>query len=117
MDSAHAKLPPQLREAIRRRAEEIYFRSGGVPGRDVENWKEAEAEVLREIGGQAVRRVVVKVHGVLYTGEYDPAAAEGYAPGEFHQGEPVTIRVEGDKLFLRRPNGHELEARIVEKVG
>ena len=34
------------REDIRRRAEYLYIRSGRVPGRDVENWLEAEAWLL-----------------------------------------------------------------------
>lgn len=28
----------ELQESIRRRAEDIYVRSGRIPGRDVENW-------------------------------------------------------------------------------
>jgi hypothetical protein len=115
MESAHSNLSPQMQEAIRHRAEEIYFRSGGAPGHDLENWRQAEAEILRESAGQGVRRVVVKVEGVLYTGEYELESADGYAPGEFQQGEPVAVRLEGDKLFLRRPNGQELRATVVKK--
>jgi len=109
-------IPDNVREAIRRRAEEIYHRGGCLPGHDLENWRQAEAEILRESAARAVRKVVVKVQGVLYTGEYDVASADGYAPGEFQQGQSVTVRLEGDKLFLRRTNGHELQTRII-KVG
>jgi hypothetical protein len=109
-------LPPQMREAIRRRAEEIYFRSGRLPGRDVENWRQAEAEILHEIAERPVGRVVVKVQGVLYTGEYDLASADGYNPGEFQQGQSLAVRLEGDKLFLRRPDGRELQTKIIDKT-
>jgi len=47
-----APTPPQpadLHEAIRRRAEEIYVRSGRIPGRDVENWAQAEREILHSV--------------------------------------------------------------------
>ena len=69
-------------EAIRRRAEEIYVRNGKIPGRDLENWAQAEQEILRE---SAPRRtaIIVKVNGAEYVGEYDPASSEGYVPGEF----------------------------------
>jgi hypothetical protein len=106
-----------MQEAIRRRAEEIYFRSGRVPGRDVENWQQAEAEILGESADRGVRRVVVKVRGVVYTGEYDVASADGYAPGEFQRGQAVAVRFEDDKLFLQRPNGRELQARVINKIG
>jgi hypothetical protein len=34
-----------LREAMRRRAEEIYEKSGRIPGRDLHNWALAEAQI------------------------------------------------------------------------
>jgi len=115
--------PADLHEAIRRRAEEIYIRSGRVGGRDLENWAQAEKEVLAEAEEHAtappVHRsaVVVTVNGVKYVGEYDAASCDGYTPGEFARGTPVPVRFEGDKMFVRRPNGKELETRIVEKNG
>ena len=39
--------PPDQYEAIRRRAEEIYIRKGSIPGHDVEDWAQAEQEILR----------------------------------------------------------------------
>jgi len=104
-------------EAIRRRAEEIYIRNGRIPGRDLENWAQAEQEIMREAAGAPARRtaVVVTVNGVKYIGEYDPASAGGYTPGEFQAGARVRVRFEGDKMFVKRPNGQELETRIVEK--
>ena len=105
-----------LQAAIRRRAEEIYERSGRVPGRDMENWTQAEQEVRSEAARYAGRRtaVVVKVNGVEYVGEYTFTAADGYAPGEFAAGDPVAVRFEEDRMYVKRANGKELETRIVQ---
>ncbi len=37
-------------------------------------------------------------------------------PGEFDPGAPVPVRLEGDRMFVQRPNGKELETRIVQKI-
>ena len=109
---------PRQQEAIRRRATELFRKGGGVAGHDVENWYQAEAEILRESATPSVRRaVVVNVQGVVYTGEYEPTSAEGYTPGEWKSGEPVPVRLAGDKLYLRRPNGRELQTTIVKRIG
>jgi len=107
-----------LHEAIRRRAEEIYFRNGKIPGRDLENWAQAEQEILRESAAPTPRRtaIVVNVDGARYIGEYDPDASGGYTPGEFTPGIPVRVRFDGDKMFVKRPNGKELETTIVRKI-
>jgi len=109
---------PDRHEAIRRRAEEIYIRSGRIPGRDLENWTQAEQEITREAAEHPLRRtaIVVKVNGVQYVGEYAIDSADGYAPGEFTKGVPVPVRFDGDKMFVKRPNGKELETRIVRMV-
>jgi Protein of unknown function (DUF2934) len=108
----------QLQEAIRRRATELFERGGAVDGHDVENWFQAEAEVLRESAIHAVRRaVVVNVRGVVYTGEYESSSADGYIPGEWRPGDPISVRLAGDKLYLRRPNGRELQTTIVKRIG
>jgi hypothetical protein len=108
----------QLQEAIRRRATELFQRGGAVEGHDVENWYQAEAEVLRESATHAVRRaVVVNVRGVVYTVEYESTSADGYVPGEWKPGDPVPVRLAGDKLYLRRPNGRELRTTIVKRIG
>lgn len=107
----------QLQNAIRQRARQIYERSGQIPGRDLENWSQAEAEVLHEYDARARKAIVVSVEGVVYTGEYETASAGGYTPGEWHAGDPVPIRFQGDKMFLRRRNGQELETTIVKRIG
>lgn len=105
-----------LHEAIRRRAEEIYEKSGRIPGHDMENWSQAEQEIRREAARSGGRRtaVVVNVDGVDYVGEYDFTTADGYAPGEFSAGDPVAVRFERDKMYVRLPSGKELETRIVQ---
>jgi len=109
---------PQLQEAIRRRATELFQRSGAVEGHDAENWYQAEAEILRESAGSPLRRaVVVNIRGVVYTGEYECTSADGYLPGEWKPGDPVSVRLAGEKLYLRRPNGRELKTTIVKRIG
>jgi hypothetical protein len=107
-----------LHEAIRRRAEEIYIRSGKVAGRDVQNWTQAEAEIMNELAERSGRRtaIVVNVDGVQYIGEYTDERANGYSPGEISQGAKVPVRFAGDKMFVTRPNGRELETTIVSKA-
>jgi hypothetical protein len=110
--------PADMHEAICRRAEEIYVRKGRIPGHDLENWMQAEAEILRESVQVASRRnaIVVKVEGVQYVGEYDASAAGGYAPGELAAGEAVTVRFDGDKMFVQRDDHTELETTIVKRL-
>jgi len=113
-----APIEPDHHEAIRRRAEEIYIRNGRIPGRDLENWIQAETEIRREAPGHSHRTaVVVKVSGVYYVGEYSVEAADGYAPGEFAAGDPITVRFDGDKMFVTRNSGRELETTIVSRIG
>lgn len=110
--------PPDIREAIRRRAEEIYIHNGRLAGRDVENWTQAENEIMQEFSAaRSARRtaVVVNVNDMQYIGEYTAESAGGYAPGEFAQAASIPVRFDGDKMFLLRPNGSELETTIVHK--
>ena len=107
-----------LQELIRRRAEEIYIQSGRIPGRDVENWTQAEQEVReRSTQQNRLRAIVVKIHGVQYVGEYTEDATDGYVPGEIGPGASVGIRLDRDKMFVRRSNGKELETHIVRRIG
>ena len=105
-----------LHEAIRRRAEEIYIRKGRVPGHDLENWAQAEKQVREEAESGRRLAIVVKINGIHHVGEYRAELSDGYTPGEFNQGEPVEVRIEGDRMFVRRANGKELETRIVRRV-
>jgi hypothetical protein len=116
-----AQISADLRELIRQRAEEIYYRSGCIPGRDLENWAQAEKEIREEIATHTTRSarrmaVVIKVSGVLYVGEYAAEASAGYTPGEFDKGASIPVRFDGDKMFVKRPNGRELETIVVRKI-
>jgi hypothetical protein len=105
-------------EAIRQRAEEIYIRNGRIPGRDMENWAQAEQEILCESPEPTTRKaIVVKVDGAQYIGQYDPESSDGYVPGEFGPGASVPVRFQGDKMFIKRSNGKILETTIVKKIG
>jgi hypothetical protein len=109
-----------LREAIRQRAEQIYIESGRIPGRDNENWAQAERELRSQrasLIAPGKNAVVVKVDGVGFIGEFDKEASGGYIPGEFKAGGTVSVRFEGDRMFIRRPNGKELATRVVKRVG
>ncbi len=109
---------PDLQEAVRKRAEDIYVRNGRIPGRDLENWAQAEAEILRERGNSAGRKaIVVDVNGVQYVGEYRLEFCDGYEPGEFDTGDDILVRFDGEKMFVKRRNGKELETTIVHKIG
>jgi hypothetical protein len=118
MERRSGNYSPKVQAAIRRRATELYQRSGAAEGHDVENWYQAEAEILREAAVHPVRRaIIVNIEGVVYTGEYETASAEGYTPGEWKAGDHVPIRLEGDKLFLRRPNRKVLRTSIIKRIG
>jgi hypothetical protein len=107
-----------MQEAIRCRAEEIYHRDGDIPGRDQENWAQAEAEILGELAPTSRNpAIIINVDGLQYVAEYNAANSDGYTPGEFLRGAPVPIRIEGDKMFVIRRNGRELETRIVHTGG
>jgi hypothetical protein len=106
-----------LQEAIRRRAEEIYVQSGRIAGRDLENWAQAEREIRDAAQENRCAAIVVKVNGVQYVGEYTAESADGYVPGEIGAGSPVAVRLQGDKMFVERSNGKELETRIVRRIG
>lgn len=109
-----------MQEAIRRRAEQIYVWSGKVPGQDIENWALAEEQIKSEIAARQEpprSAVVVRVDGVQYVGEYRQQLSDGYVPGELGTGAAVFVRFDGDKMFVKRPNGKELETVIVKKVG
>lgn len=104
-------------EAVRRRAEEIYIRNGKIPGHDLDNWAQAEQEILRESATPRPRRaaVVVKVKDTEYVGEYDPATSDGYRPGEFAANSPVLLTFQGNQMLILRPNGKTLETTLTRE--
>lgn len=102
-------------DAIRRRAQQMYELRGRIPGHEVEDWLRAEAELRLESGAPESAHVIIKLDGVAYTGEYDPANCDGYCPGELAPGARIRIRLIKDKMFIQRPNGKELETTIVNQ--
>src|SRR5258708_28095892 len=93
---------PQLLEAIRRRATELYRRRGAVEGHDAENWYQAEAEIIRESSTRSARRaVIVNVHGVVYTGEYESNSADGNTPRPRRAANPLPTSLARDNQHLR----------------
>lgn len=104
----------QLQEAIRRRAREIYEKSGRITGRDIPNWVQAEAEILHQPAlSPGCAAIVIRVNGLQYVGEYRPSSSGAYTAGEFASGDPVPVRFQGNKMFVKRPNGTELETTII----
>ena len=118
-----------LQEAIARRARELWQARGRVDGYAKEDWFQAEAEIMeRQKATTAASekaksepiepqraRLVMRVDDVLYTAEY--ARQNGvYKPGDFRKGQPVETRFDGEKMYVRCPNGKELETQIVGRV-
>jgi hypothetical protein len=103
-------------EAIARRAREIWQEHGCVDGHAEEDWAQAEEEIRSRVAGPktATRRIVVKAGSFLYTAEYELARA-AYHPGELVPGEPIRLHFEGQKMWLRLPDGRELETRVIRK--
>ena len=111
------KPQPDREAAIRQRAQEIYIRNGRIPGRDMDNWAQAEQEIRRESAPPATRNaIVIRVDGTQYTGEYNQQTSDGYVPGEFSPGVSVPVRLRGNKMLILRPNGKVLETTIVKTV-
>ena len=130
-----------LEEAIGRRARELYDLRGRVEGHDLEDWLQAEAELTGKIEKQekpshektcvegtewpsppaapANRKPAffnVKVDGVLYTVEYDSNRCDSYNPGMLKKGQPLQLRLEDNKLYVKLPNNQELETKVIKKV-
>lgn len=62
---------------IREYAHELYIKSGWIPGRDLENWLEAEAHLMHHPGPAATPELLhPKAHG--------PAPAHGHGHGHAH---------------------------------
>ena len=105
---------PEVENAIRRRAQQLYEQRGRALGHEVEDWLQAESEVLRPADfPPAPAYLQVRLNGVVYTGEYDRNHCGGYVPGEISRNAQVELRFAGEKMFLKRGNGVELETRIV----
>jgi hypothetical protein len=117
-ETSSTRADADLRDAIARRARELWEQRGRVDGHAQEDWLQAEAELMKSRPVQTTPKsafIVVKFAGFVYTAEYDPDHCGSYCHGEFRKGTPVAVRLADDKIYLRRPNGRELEARILKK--
>jgi hypothetical protein len=115
MDTVSVRTP-EVENAIRLRAEKLYEARGRVAGHEVEDWLQAEAEILREVQCfPKVARVAVHFEGATYIGEYDAQHCDGYTRGEFRAGTPVELRFAGQTMFMKRPNGKELKTVVVRR--
>lgn len=108
------KRSPEVEAAIRRRAQELFEQRGRAPGHDLEDWLQAETEIARQSTPRTAR-IVVRVEGATYVGEYDPQHCGGYHRGEFSPGAPLRVRFQDDRMYITRPNGSELETRVSGK--
>ena len=99
-DSTTSVVAADLHEATRCRAEEIYVQSGRIPGRDVENWTQAEREIREQAEKGRRAAIIVRVNGAQYVGEYCPESADGYVPGEIGSGSSVPVRLKGNKMYV-----------------
>lgn len=78
--------------------------------------KRAEEEIQEFERASPRTAILVRVSGVQYVGEYVDEAAAGYTPGEFEPGAPVPARLDGDRMFVKRPNGKVLETGAVQQL-
>jgi len=55
----------------------------------------------------------IQLAGLVYVSEYK-AGKRSYKP-EWIVNDPIELRVERDKMFLKRPDGKELEVAVIKK--
>ena len=130
-----------VRKKIARRARELYELRGCVDGYALEDWVQAEREVMNQLAkeeaapensnlpadtrapstsgpqlGRKTATIAVRVGTFVYTGEYETNRCTSYKPGTLRKGQPIEIRFDQDKMFIELPDGRELETRIVKKI-
>ena len=106
-----------LQQAIRRRAEEIYIRNGKIPGRDMDNWAQAEQEIRREsaprnsqdrdrASGERQRNTSANTMS---------QSSDGYCPGRVRPGRIRSRSAStATRCSCKRANGKVLETTIVK---
>jgi|SRR5581483_11706717 len=108
-----------IQEAIAQRARELWETRGRRDGHAEEDWKQAELEIRSRLDATvppAKRRIVIKAGDTIYTGEYDPATADWYRPGDLKPGAEIRLQFQDDLMVLNLPPGRQLRARIVKQV-
>ncbi len=107
-----------IHEVIAQRARELWELGGRREGHAEEDWKQAESEIRTQLAAHVQvrrRRIVVKTASVIYTGEYDPAAANWYHPGDLRTGSEIQLHFHGDLMIIKFPAGKQLEAKITRR--
>jgi hypothetical protein len=61
-------------------------------------------------------RLSVQVGDMVYVGSYWPRWRWSYAPTDFVVNDPVQVRIEEKRMYLKRPDGKELKTDIVQRI-
>ncbi len=61
-------------------------------------------------------QVSVQLKSTIYEGEYTPRHAEESLPGNWKPGASIQARIEKHFMFLKRPDGSELQFVIVKRI-
>jgi len=61
-------------------------------------------------------QVSVQLKNTIYEGEYTPRHAEESLPGNWKPGASIQARIEKHFMFLKRPDGSELQFVIVKRI-
>ncbi len=91
-------------------------------GRIVHVEQKAHTRVLYYIVNTPVTRddpyfeIEVQIKDKIYTGEYSPHHAADTLPADWLPQAEVKVRLEKHSMFLRRPNGEEMEFLITRHV-
>lgn len=58
--------------------------------------------------------ISVQAGDMVYVGEYTPVFFG--KPGDWVIGDPISVRFDGNKMILQKPNGKELKAKIQKRI-
>lgn len=61
-------------------------------------------------------RISIELDGMVYVGSYYPRWRWSYSPTDFIVNDPVEVRIDGNHLVIKRPNGKELKTAIVRRI-
>ncbi|MCP5464727.1 MAG: hypothetical protein H7A33_06865 [Deltaproteobacteria bacterium] len=60
--------------------------------------------------------VQVQVDDLLYMATYNPNVFKTYKPNEWVVNDPIQVRFRKNDMYLLRPDGREMKAKVVKKV-
>ncbi|HKY62787.1 MAG TPA: hypothetical protein VJR29_05140 [bacterium] len=58
--------------------------------------------------------ITVQLADMVYVGEYTPAFFG--KPGDWVIGDPISVRLDGNNMYLQKPNGKELKSKIRKRI-